>query len=93
MRRLYVGGLPLNAVKADVVKLFRQFGARDENTVLPRDRRTRRKKGVAYIELESDGACDAAIATFDGFEIDGKALTVCRAEDRPVKALRKPPRR
>jgi RNA recognition motif-containing protein len=86
MIRLFVGGLPTSATKDDVFKLFRRFGAREETIALPRDRRTRRKKGVAFIELESIGAAEAAIAMFHGFEIAGKPLTVCLAEDRPVKS-------
>ena len=85
MIRLFVGGLPTSATKDDVFKLFRRFGAREETIALPRDRRTRRKKGVAFIELESIGAAEAAIAMFHGFEIAGKPLTVCLAEDRPVR--------
>src|SRR6185437_13586178 len=64
--RLFVGGLPPTATKEDVFRLFRRFGAREETTVLPRDRKTRRKKGVAFVELESTGAAEAAIATFHG---------------------------
>lgn len=85
MVRLFVGGLPATATKEDVCKLFRSFGAHEETVALPRDRKTRRKKGVAFIELESVGAAEAAIAMFHDFEIGGKRLTVCLAEDRPVK--------
>lgn len=84
MIRLFVGGLPAAATKQEVFKLFRRFGAREEAVVLPRDRRTRRKKGFAYVELESIGAAEAAIAMFHGFEIAGKPLTVTMAEDRPA---------
>jgi RNA recognition motif-containing protein len=86
MIRLFIGGLPSSATKDDVFKLFRRFGAREETIALPRDRKTRRKKGVAYLELESIGAAEAAIAMFHGFEIGGKPLTVCLADDRPVKS-------
>jgi len=86
--RIFVGGLPRTATKDDVVKLFRQFGANDENVVLPRDRRTRRRKGFAYIDIAEADKVEAAIAVFSGFEVDGKPLTVCRAADRPPKAPR-----
>ncbi|GAC1539461.1 MAG: hypothetical protein NVS2B17_14770 [Candidatus Velthaea sp.] len=86
--RIFVGGLPRTATKDDIVKLFRQFGATEENVVLPRDRRTRRRKGVAYIDIAETEKADAAIAVFAGFEVDGRALTVCRAEDRPLKKPR-----
>jgi RNA recognition motif-containing protein len=86
MIRLFIGGLPSTATKEDVFKLFRTFGADEETIALPRDRKTRRKKGVAFIELESIGAAEAAIAMFHGFEIAGKRLTVCLADNRPVKS-------
>lgn len=85
MIRLFVGGLPATATKEEVFKLFRGFGAQEATITLPRDRKTRRKKGVAFIELESMGAAEAAIATFHNFAIGGKQLTVCLAESRPVK--------
>jgi hypothetical protein len=87
--RIYVGGLPRTATKEDVVRLFKQFGAGDDDVVLPRDRRTRRKKGIAYIELPDLGKAQAAIAVFQGFEIEGKPLTVTLAEDRPLKKPRR----
>jgi hypothetical protein len=83
--RIFVGGLPRTATKEEVVKLFRQFGASDETVVLPRDRRTRRRKGVAYVDLPDEERGRAAIAVLSGIEIDGKPLTVCAAEDRPLK--------
>jgi RNA recognition motif-containing protein len=86
MIRLFVGGLPATATKDDVFKLFRRFGARAETVALPRDRKTHRKKGIAFIELESIGAAEAAIAMFHGFEVGGKPLTVCLADDRPARA-------
>ncbi len=90
--RIYVGGLPRTATKEEVTRLFRQFGATDESVVLPRDRRTRRRKGMAYIDLPSRGSAESAIQTFNGFEIDGKPLTVTLAEDRPLKRPRPVPR-
>lgn len=87
--RVFVGGLPRTATKEDVVRLFRQFGATEDGVVLPRDRRTRRRKGVAYIEVPDAERAQAAIAVFAGFEIEGKALTVCLAEDRPLKRRRR----
>lgn len=86
--RLFVGGLPREATKEDVIRLFRQFGATEETVVLPRDRRTRRRKGFAYIELPDAQRVQAAIATFAGFAIEGKELTVCAAEDRPLRRRR-----
>lgn len=89
MIRLFVAGYPREASKADLVALFRQFGAQEADVTFPRDRRSRRKKGYAYINVADDRAADAAIQAFHQFEIDGKALTVVRADDRPARRSRR----
>lgn len=89
MIRLFVAGYPRDAAKDQLVALFRQFGVTEEGVVFPRDRRSRRKKGFAYIEVPDAKAADDAIKAFHLFEIDGKPLTVCRAEDRPLKRPRR----
>ncbi len=86
--RIFVGGLPRSATKDDVVRLFRQFGADDERVVLPVDRRTRRRKGVAYVELADPQQARAAVETLAGLDVGGKALTVCVADERPLKRRR-----
>jgi hypothetical protein len=87
--RIFVGGLPRTATKDEVVRLFRQFGAGDDDVVLPRDRRTRRRKGFAYVEIADEARARAAIATFAEFAIEGKLLTVCAADERPAKRPRR----
>ena len=85
MIRLFVAGYPREASKSDLLALFRQFGAGEEDVTFPRDRRSRRKKGYAYVNVADPAKADAAIKTLNLFEIDGKPLTVIRAEDRPLK--------
>jgi hypothetical protein len=87
--RIFVGGLPQTANKDDLVRLFRQFGVDDAGVVLPRDRRTHRRKGFAYVEIPDAERARAAIEVFSGFALDGKALTVCAADDRPRKRPRR----
>lgn len=89
MIRLFVAGYPREASKEDLLRLFRQFGAGDDDVTFPKDRRSRRKKGYAYVNVTDQHAADAAIKAFHLFEIDGRALTVMRAEDRPLKRPRK----
>ncbi len=88
MVRLFVGGLPREAAKGDVVQLFKSFGVDENAVVFPRDRRTRRKKGYAYVNVPDDRAAQRAISAFHLFPIGGKPLTVCRAEERPSKKTR-----
>ena len=89
MIRLFVAGYPREASKEDLLRLFRQFGAGDDDVTFPKDRRSRRKKGYAYVNVTDQQTADEAIKAFHLFEIDGKALTVVRAEDRPLKRPRK----
>jgi len=89
MIRLFVAGYPRDASKDELLALFKQFGVTDEGVVFPRDRRTRRKKGFAYVEVATDQAAQSAIQVFNQFVIEGKELTVCRAEDRPPKRPRR----
>ena len=89
MIRLFVAGYPRDASKDDLLAPFRQFGATEEDVTFPRDRRTRRKKGYAYVNVRDNGAAEGAIRAFNLFEIDGKQLTVIRAEDRPLKKRRR----
>lgn len=89
MIRLFVAGYPRDAEKTDLLRLFRQFGAGEDDITFPRDRRSRRKKGYAYVNVSDAQNADAAIKAFNLFEIDGKALTVVRAEDRPLKRPRR----
>jgi RNA recognition motif-containing protein len=83
MVRLFVGGCR-EATKADILGLFKQFGATPEGITFPRDRRTRRKKGYAYVHVSDDKA-EVAIETFHLVDIAGIKLTVVRAEERPAK--------
>ena len=89
MIRLFVAGYPRDATKTDLAALFRQFGASEDDVTFPRDRRSRRKKGYAYVNIADGAKAEAAIKAFNLFEIDGKALTVIRAEDRPPKRPRR----
>ncbi len=89
MIRLFVAGYPREATIEDLLRLFGQFGSSAADVTFPRDRRSRRKKGYAYVNVADEAGAQAAIAAFHGFEVDGKALTVVRAEDRPAKPRRR----
>jgi RNA recognition motif-containing protein len=89
MTRLFVAGYPRDATKADLLALFKQFGAGEEDVTFPRDRRSRRKKGYAYVNVADERSAEAAIKAFNLFEIEGRPLTVIRAADRPLKRPRR----
>lgn len=89
MIRLFVAGYPRDATKEDLLKLFRAFGTSEDDITFPRDRRSRRKKGFAYVNVTDEAKAAEAISAFHLFDIAGKQLTVVRAADRPLKKPRK----
>ncbi len=89
MIRLFVAGYPREATKEDLLALFSRFGATAETITFPRDRRARRKKGYAYVVVLDERMAEEAIKTFHLLEIDGKQLTVKRADERPPKRPRR----
>src|SRR5262245_38619281 len=85
--RLYVGNLPFSISEPEVEEMFRQIGV-VESTTLVTDRDAGRSRRFAFVELDSREAAEAAIATLNGREIDGRALTVNEARPRESRAPR-----
>src|SRR5262245_52224202 len=79
--RLYVGNLPFSVSEQDLEELFGQIGV-VESANLVTDRDTGRSRGFAFVEMDSREAADAAIASINGREIDGRQLTVNEARPR-----------
>jgi RNA recognition motif-containing protein len=51
--------------------------------VLPVDRETGRPRGFAFVEYSSEAEATAAAERFNGQELEGRALRINPAEDRP----------
>ena len=81
MKKLYVGNLPFSATEDAVKQLFAKHG-NVQSVALINDRETGRPRGFGFVELDDD-ALAPAIAALDGFEMDGRALKVNEAQDRP----------
>ena len=81
MKKLYVGNLPFSATEDAVKALFSKHG-NVQSVALINDRETGRPRGFGFVELDDD-ALAPAIAALDGFEMDGRALKVNEAQDRP----------
>ena len=81
MKKLYVGNLPFSATEAAVNEMFSKHG-NVQSVALINDRETGRPRGFGFVELDDD-AVAPAIAALDGFEMDGRALKVNEAQDRP----------
>ena len=81
MKKIYVGNLPFSATEDDVKELFGQHGT-VHSVALIMDRETGRPRGFGFIEVD-DEALSAMIQNLDGKEMDGRALRVNEAQDKP----------
>ena len=80
--RLYVGNLPFSADEQAVRELFEQNGRTVAEVRLITDRDTGRPRGFGFVEMGSNEEADGAIRELNGYEMDGRALTVNEARER-----------
>jgi len=81
-QRLYVGNLSYSSDKDAVRDAFAQIGeVTDVHVALDRD--TGRSRGFAFVTMATPQLAAAAVEAMDGAMIDGRALRVRVAEDRP----------
>ncbi len=78
---IYVGNLSFKAEEEDIRDVFAEYG-KVSRVSLPTDRETGRKRGFAFVDMESDTEEDAAIAELDGAEWLGRELKVNKAKPR-----------
>jgi RNA recognition motif-containing protein len=77
--KLYVGNLSFNTSVSDLEQMFGQSGTVQSANIIE-DRETGRSRGFAFVEMSSKEEAQAAIAAFDGKEIDGRNLKVNEAK-------------
>jgi RNA recognition motif-containing protein len=83
--KLFVGNLSFNTTEGDVLELFKQAGTVTSCELIV-DKFTSKSRGFAFVTMGSQDEANAALAQFNGKELDGRALTVNEAkprEDRP----------
>ena len=80
--RLYVGNLPFSADEDQVRELFAQNGRTVTEVRLITDRETGRPRGFGFVEMASREEADGAIRQLNGYQLDGRALTVNEARER-----------
>ncbi len=78
---LFVGNLSFQMTNADLEELFSQAGSvTSANIIMDRD--TGRSRGFGFVEMGSEDEAQAAIEQFNGYEAQGRALTVNEAKPR-----------
>lgn len=79
--KLYVGNLSFQTSNEDLQQLFSQAGTVESANVFE-DRETGRSRGFGFVEMASREAGEAAIAQFNGQEVNGRNLNVNEAKPR-----------
>ena len=82
---IFVGNLSYEISQEDLVDVFREYG--DVKRVhIPVDKETQRKRGFAFVEMESKAQEAAAIEALDGADWMGRSIKVNEARDREERA-------
>jgi RNA recognition motif-containing protein len=83
--KLYVGNLPFSATEDSIKELFAEAGTVTSANVIV-DRDTNRSKGFGFVEMSTDEEAGTAINTFNGKDLDGRALKVSLAKPREPRS-------
>ncbi|XP_066389878.1 28 kDa ribonucleoprotein, chloroplastic-like [Miscanthus floridulus] len=84
--RIYVGNLPWQVDDSRLVQLFSEHGKVVEARVVY-DRESGRSRGFGFVTMATQDELDDAIAALDGQSLDGRALRVNVAEERPRRSF------
>lgn len=77
-KKVFVGNLPFQTTDNDLTDLFGQYGAVESVSIIT-DRDTGRSKGFGFVAMADENA-EKAIAELNGFQFNGRALTVNEAK-------------
>ncbi|KAL3611997.1 hypothetical protein D5086_003017 [Populus alba] len=80
--RIYVGNLPWQVDDARLEQVFSEHG-QVVNARVVCDRETGRSRGFGFVTMSSETELNDAIAALDGQSLDGRAITVNIAQERP----------
>ena len=86
-KKLYVGGISYSTTNDGLKDAFAQCGAVVSATIIM-DKMTGRSKGFGFVEMANDAEAEAAIAKWNGQELDGRKLTVNEARPMEPRAPR-----
>ena len=82
--RLYVGNLSFNTTQASIENAFAVAGEVRE-VAMPTDRETGQPRGFAFVTMGNQQAANSAIAQLNGLMLDGRAIKVNEAQERPAR--------
>src|ERR1700675_879234 len=80
-KNIYVGNLVWECTADDLLALFQEHGQVARAQVIT-DRETGRSRGFGFVEMNADAEAHKAIEALNGFEYNGRPLTVNEAKPR-----------
>ena len=83
--KLYVGNLDYGVTDETLSKMFAEIGEVVSAAVIT-DRYSGRSKGFGFVEMSNEKDAKAAIEKFNGFDLDGRPLTVNEARPREPRS-------
>ena len=86
-KKLYVGGISYTTTQEGLQAAFAECGEVEEATIIM-DRMSGRSKGFGFVTMATDEGADAAIAKWDGQELDGRRIKVNEARPMEERAPR-----
>lgn len=81
MVNIYVGNLVWTCTSDELIQLFSTHGQVARAQVVM-DRETGRSRGFGFVEMANEAEAKAAIAALNGFDFNGRPLTVNEARPR-----------
>jgi len=81
-KKLYIGNLNYSTDEGSIRKMFEAHGEVVSLNLIT-DKYTGQSKGFGFVEMATDEAAKAAIAALNGQQIDGRAIRVNEAFDKP----------
>jgi RNA recognition motif-containing protein len=81
---MYVSNLSFHTTDDDLRTLFNQYGAVSSAKVIT-DRETGRSRGFGFVEMGSDAEAKSAISGLNNKEIEGRAMSVSVAKEKPAR--------
>jgi RNA recognition motif-containing protein len=85
MTKLFIGGFPLDITELELVQLVAPYG--DVDTIkIVRDKKTRKCKGYAFLEMVSLEGAQNAIIELDGTMLADRALSLNIVQEKPAAA-------
>ncbi|MDP4008094.1 MAG: RNA-binding protein [Candidatus Peregrinibacteria bacterium] len=80
-KKLFVRNISWGATDAQLHDLFSEKGEVEEAVII-KDKFSGRSKGFGFVTYTVDADADKAIAELEGYELDGRAISVSEAKER-----------